>query len=62
MLILTRRAGETVVLETENEKITLHFDLDGRQIKVGISAPQSVHVVRGELLERVSKWVMGWID
>ncbi|MFP5415235.1 MAG: carbon storage regulator [Gammaproteobacteria bacterium] len=51
MLKLTRRPGETLILETENEKITLHFDLDGKQIKVRIDAPASVNIVRGEVLD-----------
>lgn len=51
MLKLTRRPGETIVLETDNEEITLHFKLDGKLIKVGIDAPKSVNIARGELLK-----------
>ena len=50
MLILSRRPGETLVFETENETITLHFGLRKGQIKVSISAPESVNIARGELL------------
>ena len=52
MLILTRRPGETLVLQTDHEEIEIQFGLDGRQIKVSIDAPPSVRIVRGELLER----------
>lgn len=51
MLKLTRRTGETLILETETEQITIYFDLEGSQIKVGIDAPPSVNIVRGELLD-----------
>jgi carbon storage regulator CsrA len=49
MLSLTRRPGETLILQTETEEIVIYFDLDGKQIKVGINAPSSVSILRGEL-------------
>lgn len=39
MLNLTRRSGETLVLETEKEEVTIHFRLDGNKIKLAIDAP-----------------------
>ena len=49
---LTRRPGETIVLTTGNEEITIHFDLASRQIKVSVDAPLSVDILRGELPDR----------
>jgi len=51
MLILTRLAGETIVFTTAaGEVITLHY-LRNRygEIRLGIDAPKSVHILRGEL-------------
>jgi carbon storage regulator CsrA len=51
MLVLTRRAGETIVFTTgAGEVITLHY-LRNRhgEIHLGIDAPKSVHILRGEL-------------
>ena len=44
MLNLTRRSSETLIPETETEEITIHFDLNGRQIKVGIDVPRWVNM------------------
>ena len=52
MLKLTRRPGETLVLQTEHEEIRIHFKLHHQQIKLGIVAPSSVVILRGELLDR----------
>ena len=52
MLSLTRRPGETLILETHGEKIRIYFGLDGKQIKVGVDAPRSVSILRGELEDR----------
>ena len=50
MLSLTRRSGQTIVLQTETEEIKIHFHLDDKQIKVAIDAPEEVRIVRKELL------------
>jgi carbon storage regulator len=50
MLILTRYAGETIVI---GEDITITvLGLTGNQIRIGIDAPRDVRVMREELLER----------
>ena len=51
MLRLTRRSGEKLILETDNGTIRISFYIKNGQIKLGIRAPQSVNVIRGELLE-----------
>jgi carbon storage regulator len=50
MLILTRHAGETVVI---GEDITITvLGLPGNQVRIGIDAPRDVRVMREELLQR----------
>lgn len=54
MLILTRRIGEIIVIETpagEQIEITV-LGVKGSQVRIGTSAPVDVTVVREELLER----------
>jgi carbon storage regulator len=52
MLVLTRRLGETLVLElpTGEEIQIAVLELKGSQARLGIDAPEEVHVVREELL------------
>jgi carbon storage regulator len=50
MLILTRYAGETIVI---GDDITVTvLGLNGNQVRIGIDAPRDVLVMREELLER----------
>lgn len=49
MLILTRREGETVVLD-DDIRITIRA-IKGKQVKVGIDAPDDVEIIREELLD-----------
>ena len=49
MLVLRRKAGEAIVL---NGVITIHvLAVEGERVKLGISAPPEVVIVRSELLE-----------
>ena len=50
MLRITRRSGEKLILETGNGTIRISFHIKNGQIKLGIRAPQSVNIIRGELL------------
>ncbi|OOG24359.1 carbon storage regulator [Thioalkalivibrio denitrificans] len=50
MLILTRRPGESLLIGDDIE-ITL-INVEGRQVKVGVKAPDHITILRGELLER----------
>jgi carbon storage regulator len=52
MLVLTRKAGESLVL-SHGIKITV-IDIKGRQVRIGIEAPLDVTVHREELWERIS--------
>jgi carbon storage regulator len=52
MLVLSRREGEALILNTSDGEIVVSIELlQGRQVKVGIEAPQSVRVLRDELVE-----------
>ena len=49
MLVLTRKAGETVVI---GGNITLQIvKIQGNRITLGIQAPHNVKILRGELKE-----------
>jgi carbon storage regulator len=51
MLILTRRVGETLVIDDD---IELHIlDVKGNQVRIGIDAPENVSVHREEIYQRI---------
>ncbi len=49
MLILTRKAGETLLIGDDIEVTIL--SVNGNQAKIGIDAPKDVEILREELLE-----------
>lgn len=51
MLILTRRAGESICLD-DNIKITV-LEVQGKQIKLGLTVPDSMTVYREEVYLRI---------
>ncbi len=53
MLILTRRAGETVMVGSD---ITITvLGVKGNQVRIGINAPKDVAVHREEIYERIKR-------
>jgi len=53
MLVLTRRAGERVLLGGEIEVTVV--SVRGDQVRLGIEAPAEVSICRSELVERVKQ-------
>lgn len=51
MLILTRRAGEAVIVG-ENVRIAV-LDIRGNQVRLGVEAPRDVSVHREEVYQRI---------
>lgn len=52
MLVITRRAGESILLGDEIRIVILGVESD--RIKIGIEAPQSTKILRAELMTEVS--------
>lgn len=54
MLVLTRKEGESVVIETSDGPVTviLREFAGNRRAKVVVSAPKTCRIIRGELLDR----------
>ena len=52
MLVLTRKSGQAIVLETENGPVIIEVNsIRGNQFKFAIEAPQSVRIKRMEAKE-----------
>ncbi|MCV2502110.1 MAG: carbon storage regulator CsrA [Candidatus Lightella neohaematopini] len=51
MLILTRRVGETLII---NDNITVTvLNIKGNQIRIGINAPKEISIHRKEVYQRL---------
>lgn len=57
MLILTRRLGEKVIInENEDKKIAITVvEVLGDRIKLGINAPKNIKILREELCDKFKK-------
>ena len=53
MLILTRKSGEAITIG-QDIKVTV-LAIQGRQVKLGISAPERVEVYREEIFRKIQK-------
>ena len=51
MLILTRRAGETLIIGDDVRVKVL--EVKGQQVRIGVTAPREVAVHREEIYERI---------
>ena len=51
MLILTRKVGESVII---NDDILVKIvDIQGSQVRIGIEAPTSIEIYRKEIYDRI---------
>ena len=51
MLILSRRSGESIIVD---EKVTLTvLSIKGRQVRIGIDAPDDISVHREEIYQKI---------
>ena len=57
MLILTRRAGENVMIG--NDVTVTVLEVKGNQVRIGINAPRNVAVHREEIYERIKRAEQG---
>ncbi|TQR17649.1 carbon storage regulator CsrA [Psychrobacillus soli] len=53
MLVLSRKAGETIWIGEDVEIVI--SEVKGEQVKIGIRAPRNIDVIRGELRQDISK-------
>jgi len=55
MLVVTRRPGETLIIETPaGEQITVTvLEVKGNQVRIGTDAPADIAIVRDELLDKL---------
>ncbi|MDH3693911.1 MAG: carbon storage regulator CsrA [Gammaproteobacteria bacterium] len=62
MLILTRRIGESLIIN-DDIKVTVS-GVKGYQVRIGIDAPKDVPVHREEIFQRIQieKEMSGWTD
>ena len=56
MLGLTRKAGETITID--GDIVIQVVQVRGKQVRLGISAPKSKRVQRGELIPTLNKVLM----
>ena len=55
MLVLTRREGETLIIELptgETIEVTV-LGIKGNQVRIGTDAPDDIAIVREELLDKL---------
>jgi carbon storage regulator len=53
MLVLTRRLGESITIG--DDIVVTVLSVSGGQVRLGITAPQSVRVVREEILKGIQE-------
>lgn len=53
MLVLSRKAGDTIKI-ADNIEVKI-LEVKGDTVRVGIEAPKSVDIVRGELIQSIKE-------
>lgn len=51
MLALTRKKGESIIIDSQTEVVIL--GIQGEQVKLGVVAPRSIAVHRKEIYEQI---------
>jgi len=51
MLALTRKKGESIIIDSQTEVVVL--GIQGEQVKLGVVAPRSITVHRKEIYEQI---------
>ncbi len=54
MLVLTRKAGESLVIG--DVIVVTVTEIDAGRVRIGVEAPKSVPIIRSELIEREEWW------
>ncbi len=52
MLILSRKVGESILIDDYGISITV-LELDGRTVRLGIEAPKHVRIYREEVVQKI---------
>jgi len=50
MLVLRRKAGESIIIDRDI-KVTI-LSIEGERVKIGIEAPDNIHIVREEIADK----------
>ena len=53
MLVLSRKKGQTIIIDQDIEVTVL--EVEGDVVKIGISAPANKQIIRQELLQQVKE-------
>jgi len=53
MLVLTRKVGETIIID--NDIIVKVLDVKGFQVKIGINAKDDVKIYREEIYQKIGR-------
>lgn len=53
MLVLSRKAGDTIQI-ADNIEVKI-LEIKGDTVRIGIEAPKSVDIVRGELIQSIKE-------
>lgn len=52
MLVLSRKIGQTIIVETEKGPIEIVVTrIDGGSVRLGIEADKSIQIMRGEVID-----------
>ena len=52
MLILTRRPGDSIIIELNEEVKVMVCSINGLQVRIGVKADKKVNIFREELVRR----------